>query len=207
MHVCILYGHLLRPLPSVGTCHHPSSPRGSAHHFFSLFLCLAFTFLFFTCTFKIIFQFFSQSLPRFALSRALPPEGCKTSDPGKTPSGTLTTEYTFTRHIPCVGAMSSKPGSRSAKTPKGRAIKATAAKTGLLPAEAITGTGDNDTSAQSQPPNGDHAMRAADRDPAGGERPMELKAASRLVISRKRGSRKNSLKNTKQPNQGGSLPF
>ncbi len=153
------------------------------------------------------FSIFSQSLPRFALSRALPPEGCKTSDPGKTPSGTLTTEYTFTRHIPCVGAMSSKPGSRSAKTPKGKAIKATAAKTGLLPAEAITGTGDNDTSAQSQPPNGDHAMRAADRDPAGGERPMELKAASRLVISRKRGSRKNSLKNTKQPNQGGSLPF
>ena len=89
--------------------------------------------------------------------------------------------------------MSSKPGSRSAKTPKGKAIKATAAKTGLLPAEAITGTGDNDTSAQSQPPNGDHAMRAADRDPAGGESPMELTAISRLMISSKRGSRKNSL--------------
>ena len=153
-------------------------------------------------------SFFSQSLPRFALSRALPPEGCKTSAPGKTPSGTLTTEYTFTRHIPCVGAMSSKPGSRSAKTPKGRAIKATAAKTGLLPAEAITGTGDNDTSAQSQPPErGSRNEGGRQRSCRGGERPMELKAASRLVISRKRGSRKNSLKNTKQPNQGGSLPF
>ncbi len=83
--------------------------------------------------------------------------------------------------------MSSKPGSRSAKTPEGRAIKTMAAKTGLLPAEATTGTGNNDTSVQSQPPNGDHAMRAADRDPAGGERPMELTAISRLMISSKRG--------------------
>ena len=69
------------------------------------------------------------------------------------------------------------------------------AKPGLLPAAAMTGTGDNDTSVQSQPPNGDHAMRAADRDPAGGERPMELTAISRLMISSKRGSRKNSLMN------------
>ena len=67
------------------------------------------------------------------------------------------------------------------------------AKPGLLPAAAMIGTGDNDTSVQSQPPNGDHAMRAADRDPAGGERPMELTAISRLMISSKRGSRKNSL--------------
>ena len=67
------------------------------------------------------------------------------------------------------------------------------AKPGLLPAAAMTGTGDNDTSVQSQPPNGDHAMRAADRDPAGGESPMELTAISRLMISSKRGSRKNSL--------------
>ena len=70
---------------------------------------------------------------------------------------------------------------------------------GLRPGWAITGAGDNDTSVQSQPPNGDHAMRAADRDPAGGERPMELQANSRLMISRKRGSRKNSLmKETKK---------
>ena len=73
------------------------------------------------------------------------------------------------------------------------------AKPGLLPAVAITGTGDNDTSTQSWPPNRDHAMRMADRDPAGGERPMELTAISRLMISRKRGSRKNSLmKETKK---------
>ena len=102
--------------------------------------------------------------------------------------------------------MSSQPGSRSAKTPEGRAVKTRAAKTGLLPAAAMTGAGDNDTSAQSQPPNGDHAMRAAGRDPAGGERPMELKANSRLMISRKRGSRKSSLR-TQTTNQGGSLPF
>ena len=77
------------------------------------------------------------------------------------------------------------------------------AKPGLLPAAAMTGTGDNDTSVQSQPPNGDHAMRAADRDPAGGERPMELTAISRLMISSKRGSRKNSLMNK----NNGFLPF
>ena len=69
------------------------------------------------------------------------------------------------------------------------------AKPGLLPAAAITDAGDNDTSAQSQPPNGDHAMRTADRDPAGGKRPMELTAISHLMISSKRGSRKNSLTN------------
>ncbi len=92
-------------------------------------------------------------------------------------------------------------------TPEGRAIKTRAAKTGLLPAEATTGTGDNDTSAQSQPPNGDHAMRAADRDPAGGERPMELKANSRLVSSRKRGSRKNSLRTKNNRPKGEVYPF
>ena len=80
------------------------------------------------------------------------------------------------------------------------------AKPGLLPAAAITDAGDNDTSVQSQPPNGDHAMRAADRDPAGGERPMELKANSRLVSSRKRGSRKNSLRTNNQT-KGEVYPF
>ncbi len=57
----------------------------------------------------------------------------------------------------------------------------------------MTGTGDNDTSVQSQPPNGDHAIRAADRDPAGGERPMELTAISRLMISSKRGVEEKQL--------------
>ena len=77
----------------------------------------------------------------------------------------------------------------------------------MLPAAAITGTGDNDTSVQSQPPNGDHAMRAADRDPAGGERPMELRANSRLMTSRKRGSRKNSLKTKNNQNKGAVYSF
>ena len=111
-------------------------------------------------------------------------------------SSHFTTEYTFIRHIPCVGVVSPKPGWRCAKTPFRRTSDCSvSAKTGLLPAAAITGTGDNDTSAQSQPPNGDHAMRAADRDPAGCETPMELTAISRLMISSKRGSRKNSLTN------------
>ena len=106
----------------------------------------------------------------------------------------LTTEYPFMRHIPCVGVVSPKPGWGCAKTPFRRTSDCSvSAKPGLLPAAAITGTGHNDTSVQSQPPNGDHAMRAADRDPAGGERPMELTAISRLMISSKRGSRKNSL--------------
>ena len=63
----------------------------------------------------------------------------------------------------------------------------------MLPAVAITDTGDNDTSVQSQPPNGDHAMRAAGRDPAWGERPMELTAISRLMISSKRGFEEKQL--------------
>ena len=111
-------------------------------------------------------------------------------------SSHFTTEYTFIRHIPCVGVVSPKPGWRCAKTPFRRTSDCSvSAKPGLLPAEAITGTGDNDTSVQSQPPNGDHAMRAVGRDPARGERPMELTAISRLMISNKRGSRKNSLTN------------
>ena len=41
------------------------------------------------------------------------------------------------------------------------------------------------TSVQSQPPNGDHAMRVVGRDSAQGERPIELTATSRLMISSK----------------------
>ena len=135
----------------------------------------------------------------FGLSRDLPLEG------GIFLPRTLTTEYTFIRHIPCVGVVSPKPSCRCAETTlRSTSDCSEAAKAGLLPAETITGTGDNDTSVQSQPPNGDHAMRAADRDPAGGERPMELPANSRLMISRKRGSRKNSSKNKTTKQRGKS---
>ncbi len=71
----------------------------------------------------------------------------------------------------------------------------------------MTGTGDNDTSVQSQPPNGDHAMRAAGRDPARGESPMELTANSRLMTSCKRGSRKNSLRTQNNQTKGKVCPF
>jgi hypothetical protein len=50
-------------------------------------------------------------------------------------------------------------------------------------------------------------MRAADRDPARGERPMELTAISRLMISRKRGPRRNSLQPQTKTNKGETLSY
>ena len=103
----------------------------------------------------------------------------------------MKTSYPFIRHIPIVVAMSISHVSDCAKICDICKERETVGyQHRAAPGVAMTDNGDNDTPVPSQSERDSvssakpsQAMRAADRDPAGGEIPVELAATRRLMTS------------------------
>ncbi len=145
--------------------------------------------------------------PRFALCRALSIGGASFPLTGNR-SRIFKTEYAFTRHIPCfrASARSRAAGPRRLlkKDERSRHKRSKPGCTRQRPRQ-MQGTM---ILPPSHNPEGDHVMRAAGRGSCRGHTPMELRADSRLMISCKRGSGKNSLRNeNNNKDKGDGMPF